>query len=306
MKTERRHALETNVVSTWLNAQVERFRPYRTVLLAGTIGACTLLLVAVILRNRSQTRNETSWERYLSASVAVGDDLDALKAVADDFPKTKAGHWAMLTMADRLRIRGADSFFEMQEDLDTARANLKEAKELYESVLEEPKLDDFLAEWASFGLAQTLECQCDLPEAIKAYEKVADGWPNGNYAKLARSRIEALQKPAAEEFADWFRARIREKAKSRLGTNLGGAGLDSGKSLFDRGNEDDGPILPGFDHGLTGKPEESPDKGGKSDSDDSEKGAPLGGEKEGEPDASKDSPADAAPEKESAGETPNP
>ncbi|MDZ7618372.1 MAG: hypothetical protein U1E05_15310, partial [Patescibacteria group bacterium] len=68
----------------------------------------------------------------------------------------------------------------------------------------EQSRETYLVERATFGLARAYEAQIDLEKATSRYKELVEGWPDGPYTEMAKSRLAALKQPSVRELADKF------------------------------------------------------------------------------------------------------
>ena len=238
MKTERRHELATNDLADWIGDKVEELKPYSTAIWATVLAVAVLVFAAVFWTRKSEARLEQGWDRFFHARTQ--ETTDELRDVADAEPKSPAGLWARLTLADRQLGEGVNLLF---EDRAEAQDKLSEAVEAYEYVLKNGPGDSLLAERATFGLGQALESQNELDKAREQYEALIEKWPGGAFAAEAERRLGDLDRATTKGFYDWF-AKQEPKRKPVPGALTPGA-LNSGKtSDFDFGKIEEHPFQP--------------------------------------------------------------
>lgn len=231
MKTERRHELATNDLADWIGDKVEELKPYSTAIWATVLAVAVLIFAAVFWSRRSEARAEQGWDRYFHARTQ--ETTEELSDVANAEPKSPAGLWARLTLADRQLGEGVNLLF---EDRSEAQEKLKEAVEAYEYVLKNGPGGSLLAERATFGLGQAFESQNELDKAREQYENLNQHWPGGAFAAEAERRLADLDRAATKGFYDWF-AKQEPKRKPAAGALTPGKTPD-----FDFGNIEEHPF----------------------------------------------------------------
>jgi predicted negative regulator of RcsB-dependent stress response len=204
MKSQRRHELHHNALADWLGQTYEQIRPYQNVILGGVL----LLLVAVVgykwwshQSARRVAEASESLGRAWPLGAAMANPAD-LEQVIQRHPGTPAAQWATIVSADFSQAQGANALF---SDKARAREELSKAADTYQMVLKESRVP-VLRERATFGLARTLETQCNVPEAEKYYRQVTEQWPDGAFAVAAQKRLHELGKAGIQDFYDSFAA----------------------------------------------------------------------------------------------------
>ncbi len=212
MKTERRHELQTNDLADWMGEKIEDLKPYSTAIW-GTVLAVLAVIVALVYWSRkSEAQLERTWDSYFNARNEPTPE--GLKTVAEAHPKTPAGLWSRLTLADVQLSKGVNALF---EDRTEGQEALKEAVEAYEYVIANAPRDSLLAERATFGLGEALESQNELDKARAQYEAVEANWPDGAFSTQAKQRLADLDKASTKQFYDWF-AKQEPKRKPPTGS----------------------------------------------------------------------------------------
>jgi hypothetical protein len=93
-----------------------------------------------------------------------------------------------------------------------AVADLKRARESFDSLLHDKTAPPLVRERALWGLALTLEtvCDADTQKPIEAYERLLSDFPDTIFKSVAEERIRSLKKPSTRDFYSWF---SKEKPK---------------------------------------------------------------------------------------------
>jgi len=236
MKTERRHELEANTLANWLGGTLESANQY-TKSYSKTVAA---VLVAVLLiggsyyflSNRSASQKEAGWDSYFNA-FETGRPEDLLE-VAEQYPGQAVAHWALLRVADMQLASGVQSLF---TDRSLSQQELQKAAENYQTVIDQSQ-GELIRQHAIYGLARTKESLNDLAGAQEEYDRLAADWPQGAYAKIAKTRSADLQRQPTKMFYDWF------AAQSPRPVLQGEPGFGNGQPPFDLESlPDDSPGL---------------------------------------------------------------
>jgi tetratricopeptide (TPR) repeat protein len=137
-------------------------------------------------------------ERKLDNSA----DTDEALAVVKEFEKTSADNSG--TEQDRvLRYESARTLFRLgierlYADHDKAVGNLTEARKLYADLAKDSADRDkhapILAQEAMMNIAKADESLGDLDKALEGYKKLANAYPKSTFGKLAKERVEFLEK----------------------------------------------------------------------------------------------------------------
>jgi len=207
MKRERRQELKENELAELIGRWMQKIAPYSQAILVGLVAIVVLYVGWMVWANWARAVEQNAWNA-LYAALESGGPAD-LEAVAEQYPRTDAGHWARLLAAD-LHLR-----FGCQEIL-TNKANA--AQELRKAIdgylaVRGASGSPFFQQRVLWGLARAYEAlsgtrqgQGELENAIKVYQELVDRWPDGPYAELARRRIAFLNKPENRQFYDMFAA----------------------------------------------------------------------------------------------------
>lgn len=298
MKTERRHELARNELADWIGDKIEALKPYSTALTATALALVVAVFAFVLWSRKGEARRAKGWQEYFTANQSVKEGDDDLLKVIDDYPYTPAALWARVSIADRQLAKGIDQLF---NDRALARQSLDDAVEGFRTALDEASDDQFLAERATFGLAEAYEAKNDLSQAREQYRAVVDRWPGGAFAGMANDRLSDLERRGTKNFYDWF-AKHSPRPKTPKGPGVPGE-----RPTFDTSLPDD-LFTPGIDlHGSGGKAKSSTSSGKKE----KEQADPIGSLLDRErvrPEGSKsrraaESPDSDAPDSNSGGET---
>ena len=195
MKTKRRHELQTNVLAAWLAEKIEGVQPYSKAMLAVVIAAVAGYLAFTVSGWRSDREQAAGWTAFFDAR-----SLDDLGRIAEDYPNSQAGLWALLSAADGELASGTDLLFRQREQ---AQESLESAVDKYLRVSQQAT-HPMLERRARFNIAQAYESLNNLDNAKEAYKVVVDTWPDSVLGKEAQRRLDDLNDPATEDFYTWF------------------------------------------------------------------------------------------------------
>lgn len=228
MKTERRHELATNVLADWLGEKIEALKPYSAAVSVTALLVVAIIFAGIVLYQKRSASTAEAWSQYFSAIEGQSPDeaSDKLEAVVLDHPGSPAGMWSRLSLADGHLSNGVEDLF---KDRAAARNALDQARDEYQTVLDEAPRESLLAERATFGLAETYESQNELEPARKHYRALLEHWPKGAFSGLAKTRLDDLERNSTKDFYDWF-------AKQSTHTKPKPLGQPGEKPPFDLGN----------------------------------------------------------------------
>lgn len=203
MDNERRHQLQQNELADQIDKAKTWIEPYVVPILVIVIGVTLAgIVVNFIQSQRTSGRSEATVDLLFSTAVGpVGEeDPEIFDRVAKNFPGTAPGDVALISKADVLLSQGIDALYRDRTEAETL---LGDAATAYEKVLETTSVN-LLKSRAQFGLAQTLESQGKIKEAIDAYEKIVLLDESKGMTEVALSRIAMLRRPETQAFASWF------------------------------------------------------------------------------------------------------
>jgi hypothetical protein len=204
MKSERRHELQENELSDWLEKSIEAVTPHLKTIFAVVLGLAVCFGAYAIWKNRTAAEERASWDSFYAASVDK-DPPAAMLTLADAKPSAPAGLWARLYIADNALAEGINNLFINRA---VAKPKLREAADAYGKVAEHAagKYEPLVAR-GLYGQAKSLEAlgeKSDLDEALKLYKRIAEDFPGSALASDSNARIAALEKMSSKNFYDWF------------------------------------------------------------------------------------------------------
>lgn len=243
MKTERRHDLETNLLAQKLAGWIKLVQPYSGAATVVAVAAAVVLVGWFFLGRQAAKADAEAWNAYFLATVDPNADPELLLTTAEKHSGSQVAYWANLTWADKQLLSGTQTLF---IDKTRARGSLTTAVEAYR-LLETSGAPELVRQRASFGLARAYESLGQVDLARKQYQKVHDQDDQGTFAALAKSRVDALDRPEIQEFYTWFAS-----AEPPLPPMSGGLGIPGQRPLFnlEGGSFFDTGLLPDFGLGL--------------------------------------------------------
>ncbi len=202
MKSEHRHELAENDLEVFINKMRARFAEAmelhgnRIMLWSSAV----LLLIAafVFYKNNSGSANAQGWAALMKAQNA-----EELASVADSYKGAPVGQWAKLRVGEQFMQSGLSLMF---TDREAGKADLEEAQQAFNELLNDSETFDVIRERALYGLATVLETTSgtDLTPAIETYRKLLASFPNTPYKAVVERRIEELEDKSTKEFYAWF------------------------------------------------------------------------------------------------------
>lgn len=198
MKSEERHQLLQNdlqVVTTRTVGFAERH--------LGTVIAvvCVVALIGVVALVWSNTTDTTSAAGWTLLDTAK--NIEDLGEVADKYKGKPPGQWAQLQISEKTLQTAMPLMFTSRE---IALADLKRAREGFESLLKDSSSSPLIRERSLWGLALCLETGCDgdVTKPVEAYQRLITEFSETPFKKVAEQRIQALKRGDSAEFYAWF------------------------------------------------------------------------------------------------------
>jgi len=206
MKSQRRHELQTNVLSHWLAQQIEAIKPHWHIVVGVLVGV-VLVVVLIVVMNAPRQGSSGPWTSLFDAMQSPESE-DTLRNVISRNEGTTPGWYAKLALTDLQLQHGLRMLF-----TDRARAKelLSGALKDYQDVAENADQESIRrrAEWGIAktyeGLAATWEkdesglkkkVSSDLEKAVAAYRKVvAEEAEDSAVGKDAKHNLQRLIDP---------------------------------------------------------------------------------------------------------------
>src|SRR5690606_17928917 len=123
--------------------------------------------------------------------------------VATDYAGTQVAQWALLRAGDGFLREGIRLSL---TDRTASEERLSQAQESYDSLLKNTALPSVIREQALLGYAVTLETMSDgdTSQAVAAYEKLLEEFPQSRFQGYAADRIADLKAGGDQDFYAWF------------------------------------------------------------------------------------------------------
>jgi hypothetical protein len=197
MKSERRHDLETNELAVRVQDWVEQLKPYASQIALVIVGFLLLAFLLSAWGNTTSATDQAAWDEFTLATYSNDPEWSSMKMLAsnEEFAGTPVPEWAYLAWSDRQLLLASTTYL---VDRKATTDRIQEVQKIYEKLADgssNPQIQDR----ARYGLAQSLEMQGKLDEAIKKYESV-----KGNLASLAAQRVEKLNTDEAKDAWKWL------------------------------------------------------------------------------------------------------
>jgi hypothetical protein len=197
MKSERRHDLETNELAVRVQDWIEQLKPYASQIALVIVGLLLLAFLVSAWGSTTSATDQAAWDEFTLATYSSDPEWNSMKMLAnnEEFAGTPVPEWAYLAWSDRQLLIASTTYL---VDRKATMDRLKEVQKIYEN-LATGASDSQIQDRARYGLAQTLELQGKLDEAIKEYKAV-----KGNLSVLAAQRVEKLNTEDAKEAWKWL------------------------------------------------------------------------------------------------------
>lgn len=180
----------------------EKVKPHLTtiglVVVAGVLG---FIAIAVIARGRYQ-QDAAQW-RDLSTSSAIAlrtGDISGLKSVAESYPDSKAGLWALQMAGDQQLRMGIE---QLSFDREAGNQLITKAKDNFQEIVdaEQSLKSTMLDRRSHFSLAYAHESLGQFKEAQTLYEQLIELAPDSAFAEPARR---GLARSSNSQFVDLY------------------------------------------------------------------------------------------------------
>jgi predicted negative regulator of RcsB-dependent stress response len=220
MKAQHRHELHTNELAEWLEAAIEKAKPYSRAIVGAILAVAIVVGVYAYVSALQRRTVAAASDQYINAlqSLQTEGPLE-LQRIAEDYRGTEPAVLAQLVLAEQQLNQGAGGLYVNKP---AAETELSHAIGSFTQVSQTTK-DPMLRAWALYGLGRAHESQgqsSQLDRARADYQKLIDEYPNSSLVSAARGHLAQLKETSVKEFYDWF-------AKQ----NPQPAGLDSGSGV---------------------------------------------------------------------------
>ena len=198
MKSEERHQLLTNDLEVVTTRTVSFLEKYAGIIVGAIVGIALFAAIGIWWTSTNEIDDSAGWKQLDTAQ-----NLEEFGTVVDKFKGKAPGHWAQLHVAETNLKTGLPLMFTNRE---IAKADLKRAREGFDSLLQDKAAGAVIHERALWGLALCLEATCDgnTSRPIEAFERLTTEFPETMFKPIAEERIASLKKPGTKEFYTWF------------------------------------------------------------------------------------------------------
>ncbi len=165
----------------------EAISPHLTTIgLVVLAGLLAFVAIAFMIQS-SFDKKAVEW-RDLANSSAIAlrsGDISNLKAVANSYPDSKAGLWALQMAGDQQLRMGIE---QLSSDRDGGIQLIKKSKENFQSIVDSPQTlkTTMLDRRSHFSLAYAHESLGEFADAKKIYDKLVEQAPDSAFADPAR------------------------------------------------------------------------------------------------------------------------
>jgi len=198
MKSEERHQLLQNDLQVVTNRTVGFAERHLPTVIAVVCVVALIAVVAVVWTNTTDTSSAAGW-----TSLDTAKSLEDLGDVADKYKGKPPGQWAQLQISEKTLQAAMPLMFSSRE---IALADLKRAREGFETLLKDTSSSPLIRERSLWGLALCLETSCDgdVTKPVEAYQRLTTEFPETPFKTVAEQRIQALKRGDSGEFYAWF------------------------------------------------------------------------------------------------------
>lgn len=198
MKSEHRHELAENDLSKLLARWGTEFDKHANTILSVLIVVALVAAGVIYWTRTSAATSAAGWANLSNAASA-----EEYVSVAEDFAGTQVAEWATLRAGDGFLREGIRLSL---TDRTVSNERLAQAREAYDALLKNTGVPPVIREQALLGYAATLESLSDgdTGEAVAAYEKLTEEFPDSRFHRYALDRISELKTGAAQDFYAWF------------------------------------------------------------------------------------------------------
>ena len=219
MKAQHRHELHTNELAEWLEAAIEKAKPYSRAIV-GAILAVAIVIGVYLYVNALERRTVTvASDQYITAlQTFQSEGPMELQRIVEDYRGTEPAVLAQLVLAETQLKQGGDVLYVNKP---AAETELSHAVGSFTQVLQTTK-DPMLRAWALYGLGRAHESQGQLDRARSDYQKLIDEYPNSSLVSAARGHLAQLKETSVKEFYDWLAKQNPQPAGSDSSSGVPG------------------------------------------------------------------------------------
>jgi predicted negative regulator of RcsB-dependent stress response len=220
MKAQHRHELHKNELAEWLEAAIEKAKPYSRAIVGAILALAIVIGVYAYVSALERRTLAAASDQYISALQRFqSEGPQELQQIAEDYRGTEPAVLAQLVLAETQLNEGASKLYSSKSD---AEKDLSHAVGSFKQVSQTTK-DPMLRAWALYGLGRAHESQGQLDPARADYQKLIDEYPNSSLVSAAREHLAQLKETSVKEFYDWFAKQNPQPASSS--SDLGVPGL---------------------------------------------------------------------------------
>ena len=182
---KKKRELEKNELADVMTTQMEKLKPHMTkIVLIGCALIVAILGVAFLINTNRQIA-ESQWQDYFTSARFA--DPRAMDIVAEQYPNTTPGQFALIYSADATAMDASNSLVNNRQ---TYTDKLKNAAEKYEQIVESANdVEPFARLRATYALAYTYESLGRFQRAEKMYQQIIDEAADTPEAKLAEEGL---------------------------------------------------------------------------------------------------------------------
>jgi predicted negative regulator of RcsB-dependent stress response len=219
MKAQHRHELNTNELAEWLEAAIEKAKPYSRAIVGAILAVAIVIGVYAYVNALGRRTVAAASDQYINAlqSLQAEGPLE-LQRIAEDYRGTEPAVLAQLVLAEQQLNQGAGGLYVNKP---AAETELSHAVGSFTQVLQTTK-DPMLRAWALYGLGRAHESQGQLERARLDYQKLIDEYPNSSLVSAARGHLAQLNETSVKEFYDWFAKQNPQPAGLESGSGVPG------------------------------------------------------------------------------------
>lgn len=198
MKSEHRHELAENDLSKLLARWGAEFDKHANTILSVLIVIALVAAGIIYWTRTSAATSAAGWTDLTRAGTA-----EDFQNVAEDYSGTPVALWATLRAGDGFLREGIRLSL---TDRTASDERLTQARDSYDALLKNATAPAVVREQALLGYAVTLETLSDgdTSQAVAAYEKLLEEFPQSRFARYATDRVAELRTGGAQDFYAWY------------------------------------------------------------------------------------------------------
>lgn len=209
MKSEERHQLQTHDLEKLTKDIGKFFEQHGKKVFIALVAVVAIVILIVVTLNWGKSTRSESWQQLFNATARRS--AEDYENIADnvDYKGTTVSAIAYLKAGQMNFESGFRLYF---TDRDGGLSDLGKAKENFESALDAKDVPEWVREQALYYLATCIETMSDkdTSEAIAAYERLTEEYPDTIYKPIAKNRIEELKKDQIKNLYAFLRSHDRK------------------------------------------------------------------------------------------------